>query len=340
MLKLNWRLLTATTVMALAMACMPAATPIVVIPQPPPVVNRATQPLHMGGPVSGSPASFVYPDGTEYRVRGITDFLLFARYVNGEDIKPVLQDRVNVGANLVRVFGMLASWGNPSSSPADGIIHFYPQEHADYVAKLRSFVDLLQSYGLRVEFVVFADAQFVMPNQGDQLNWWNLVWGQLWDKNNVLLQVCNECGKNGVDPNVFPNPQDTRGQLLASRDSGFESANPPPANGFAYSAYSSSRADIKWYVEQGSSMFYLIYGWGPGEEWQGTQGASILDEPLGAAERTIPGRRSNDVNAFKQLARSLVWGNGAVFHCDDCIQSVILGPTQHNAAVEFEGNLP
>lgn len=328
--------LTALTLTSLlAVGCLPTA--VVVTPAPPPPVVQPDpdlSPLHVEG------LRFVDGAGQEFRWKGVTDFLLLARYLNGENIEPILQDRVNVGANLVRVFGMLASWGNPATSPSDGIIHFFPQEHADYFDRLRTFLDLLKRYRLRCELVVFADAQIVMPDQGQQLAHWNRVAVSIGDKTNVVLQVVNQGKKNGVDSTVFPNPHDAWPNLLASRDSGMEGDNPPPANGFAYSAYTSSRADIKWFVEQGSSMYYLIYGWGPGTDWAGTHHISILDEPMGASEREQPGKRSADVNAFKQLARSLVWGNGATFHCDDCINSVVLGPVQHSAAVEFLGNLP
>lgn len=329
-------------VVGLTVACATGAIiPPQPPPQPPPVVNRAEQPLHMGGGnFAGAITTFRYPDEVEFRWKGITDFLLFPRYLGGENIEPILDDRVSVGANTLRTFGMLASFGNPNSSPADGLIHFYPQEHPDYFDKARAFADLLRSKGLRVEFVAFADAQIVMPNQGDQLAHWQHLTFALGDKPNVFLQVVNQAKKNGVDPTVFPNPHDAFTNLLASRDSGMESDNPPPPNGFAYSAYTSSRDDVKWFTEQGSSMFYLLYGWGPGQPWQGTLQASILDEPLGAAETNQPGRRSNDPYRFKQLARSLVWGNGATFHCDDCIQSQPLGPIQRAAAREFFGNLP
>ncbi len=315
-------------------SCMTATVPPVVTPNPTPPVVATLAPLHIDG------LAFVDATGHEFRWKGVTDFVLFSRYVHGEDITPVLKDRRSVGANLVRTFGMLASWGNPASSSADGVIHFYPQDYPDYFDKLRSFLDLLKLYELRCEFVVFADAQIVMPDQGQQLAHWNRVAVSIGDKTNVLLQVVNQGKKNGVDPTVFPNPQDAWPNLLASRDSGMEADNPPAPNGFAYSAYTSSRGDIKWFVEQGSSMYYLIYGWGPGEPWQGTRQVSILDEPMGASETNQPGRRSNDPALFKQLARSLVWGNGATFHCDDCVMSVPLGARQHAAAVEFLGNLP
>jgi hypothetical protein len=223
----------------------------------------------------------------------------------------------------------------------DSFAHLRPQEHADYFDKLGPFADLLASYQLRVEFVVFADAQIIMPDQPSQKAHWDRVAATLGGKKNVFLQVVNQGDKNGVDSLAFEKTAQFP-WLLESRDSGMESANPktPPLD---YSAYTSTRSDVKWFVETGSSMYYVLYGWGT-PDWQGTIAAgnqvAVLDEPMGASETDQPGKRSNDPGKFKQLARSLVWGNGATFHSDSGITSEIMGPVQHAAGVEFLGNLP
>ena len=317
-------------IVGMGVACATAAIPVPApVPQPPPPVNRAMLQISTRGAVAGygSTQQFVTSDGVDFRWKGITDFSLFWRYLNNEDITPILTERAAIGANVLRVLGMV-SW----------LDRFSPQERPDYFDKLGAFFDLAALHGLRVELVVFADAQIKMPNQADQLVQWDRVALVASSRTNVFLQVVNQGAKNGVESRNFPGHHAQFPNLLESRDSGMESANPPMPP-LDYSAYTSTRSDVKWYVETGSSMYYVVYGWGT-PEWGGTQQASVDDEPMGADEVDQPGRRSNDPARFKELARSITWGNGATFHCTDCIQSILLGPLQHASAVEFFANLP
>lgn len=98
--------------------------------------------------------------GAHWQWRGCTDFLLFHRYLQGEDIQPVLDERIAMGFNVLRVLGMVA-WDRLGFA-------FYPQRIPDYYTKLRAFADLLATNGLRMEFVVFADAQIIMPHEAEQ----------------------------------------------------------------------------------------------------------------------------------------------------------------------------
>lgn len=94
--------------------------------------------------------------------KGCTDFLLYQRFLEGEDIRPILLDRRYVGANLLRVLGM-----------CHNIARFYPRDYGDrYFTALPEFCALLGRYGFRCEFVVFADAQIIMPNESEQQEHW------------------------------------------------------------------------------------------------------------------------------------------------------------------------
>src|SRR5262245_44272309 len=82
-----------------------------------------------------------------WRGRGITAFMLYARYARGEDISPFLNYAQDIGANYLRVFGpvQVPPWG---------------QEWADYshpspqlFNELGSFLSVLAQRGFRCEFV-------------------------------------------------------------------------------------------------------------------------------------------------------------------------------------------
>lgn len=162
-------------------------------PTPPPVVEAppvvAPEPAHASageqGRLSVDGILFRREDGSIFPWRGFSDFRLYDRYLAGENIRPLLEERVNVGANLLRVLGMV-----------DSFAHLWPQEHAEYYDKLAPFAALLADYGLRLEFVVFADAQIVMPDRQAELEHGRRVLAAFADSPLVVVEWSNEAFKN------------------------------------------------------------------------------------------------------------------------------------------------
>jgi hypothetical protein len=101
-------------------------------------------------------------NGEYHTIVEATDFRLLARYLAGEDITPVLQDRAGLGFNTVRVLGMCAQ-----------MFRLFPQEYGErYWSGLVGLCQLAGQHGLRVELTVFADATLVMPDRADQIRHW------------------------------------------------------------------------------------------------------------------------------------------------------------------------
>jgi hypothetical protein len=317
-------------VAGLCAACLP--TPIAVVVQP---VVQAPAPNNL--PIPGP----LHVDGTEFRTAdnkiwiygGFTDFSLYNRYLNGENIDLILRERHDVGANIVRVFGMVDSFN-----------HLRPQEHADYYDKLRPFADEIGRHGLYLEFVAFADAQIIMPSQADQLIHWNKVALAFVDTSNVLMQVVNQGDKNGVDSTVFPllpwSGKSGVGGLLTSRDSGMEDTNPKlPV--MSYSAYT-SRRDLPKGMLAGQDLFWAINGYGAetpdGSGYAGTHQPTVTDENPGFGE-TEGKRWADPVRAYRLGVDEALWGNGGTFHCDDCILSNYLPAGQKADAIAFFNGL-
>jgi hypothetical protein len=106
----------------------------------------------------------------------------------------------------------MVTWGN-----------LYPQQNAAYYDQLRPFVDhLFQTWHLRVEFVIFADAQVIMPDRGDEDRHAHRVLDLLGSAANVFLEVENEQFKNipGNGPVAAEIGRTLRGHgpLIASGD--------------------------------------------------------------------------------------------------------------------------
>ena len=245
---------------------------------------------------------FVTEHGAPWVWKGATDFLLFKRFLEGQDIVPILNERKAVGANLVRVLGM-----------CHYITHFYPQDHANYYEKLSAFFDLLFEHRLYVEFVCFADQQEVKI---DEQAHFNRVCDVIRSKSNVFLELVNEWRKNGIDPNEFSKPSG----IISSRGSGLGD-EAPPTPGWDYHTWHGRRDWPKvlfanedmWFVKEG-----IVY---PNHHVDVPR-PTVADEPIGFGPHDIPGRRSNNPYVAKVTAETgLLFGSGATFHSDEGIQS-------------------
>lgn len=125
---------------------------------------------------------FVNEHGQRVFLNGHTDFLLYKKFLDGEDISPLLAERVRFGSNCARIIGMVNSFS-----------HWHPQEYGQrYYDELPAFFDLLDRFGLYGYFTVFADTEIVMPKQADQVAHFNKVVEQLQVCPNSLGELVNE----------------------------------------------------------------------------------------------------------------------------------------------------
>lgn len=173
-----------------------------------------TVPLVLG--ISGQ---FFTLNGQPWTAIECSDFSLYKRYLDGEDIRPVLQERAAIGFNLLRVWLL-----NTSVIPG-GLL---PSQYPDFYDKLAPFASLCASYGLCVEFTAFTSTQGLMPSVADQHAHWTRVCDALRGVGNVLLELVNEADQhdNRTDPSLLtmrPN-----GILASSGSNGAGSDSPTP----------------------------------------------------------------------------------------------------------------
>lgn len=275
---------------------------------------------------------FIDERNRPWQYRGCSDFSLAWRFIRGEDIEPILTDRIAVGCRVLRVLAMM-----------ENVAHFWPQQIPGYYQRIAAFVDKVASRGLRVEFVVFADARnkldearSVMPHLADQQAHYARVVAALQRKWAVLLELCNECEQNGVDPQRFQRPPPP---LIASRgSSGGEQLPPMPP--WSYTVRHGSRGP-QW-PRDAKGALDVRDGWPCSEEefkrgcvpFGGTHQPTVEDEPMGASEADQPGRRSNISDDFAYFgATAALMSAGATFHSDAGIQSEPFGPRQRACAI-------
>src|SRR5262245_50411095 len=84
--------------------------------------------------------------GARFTAIECSDFNLYNRFLRGEDIRPILQQRANIGFNLLRVW---------TAYVIAGIGRLVPRERGDFCAGIPEFLDLCSQFGLYVEFTAF-----------------------------------------------------------------------------------------------------------------------------------------------------------------------------------------
>jgi hypothetical protein len=294
-------------------------------PDPMPPVPPADE----EGPLVIAHPTICDPLGT-WRWKGFSDFLLFYRYLIGEDITPLINDRLGVGATLVRVFTMVA-WDDITP-------RFYPQDFPDYYGQLTAFIALLAQHGLRIELVLFCDcrdAPAVMPNSADRdrhqercIEAARAAGPETW---NVIVEVANEPFKNLPNGNeeAVARAQQLLGcgfLIAAGNYDAQSSTNWVPLNPGDYGTTHVDRSD-DW-PRKCKDIYDLAM--------EGTHCPWIGDEPMGAAEENDPGRRSNVSEDFAWYAAGCaMFGPGATFHSDAGTHSTLLGPNQQTCARAF-----
>ncbi len=291
------------------------------------------------GPLGITNAAFVDVYGKPWIGRGITDFLLFAKYLDGQNLEQILNERVEHGRNYVRVFGTLGGWGGwakrydngvDDGKPVMPLSFLFPQERGgDYYYQLSNFVDYLATFGMRIEFVIFADGQIVMPDYNERRAHSDKVVQAIAGKWNVMgIEYANEPFKNvpGGDREARDEAKRLkgRGAWIAAGDVSqlaWAEAIKPSGD---YGTHHGERAD-DW-TRRGRAL---------GELRDATGMPWISDEPMGASPVNKPGSRSNVASDFLHFATTTTLFGSALFHCDSCAFSDMLGPKELELLDEF-----
>jgi hypothetical protein len=241
-------------------------------------------------------------NGEYHTIVEATDFRLLARYLNGEDMVPVLQDRAGLGFNTVRVACMCRQ-----------MFDLNPMVIPDYDQRLPAFTRLLLTHGLRPEFVLFMDASLVMPNPSTQIQFFERVLDSLRDlAPYLLLELVNENDQvvNRIDAARFPQPY---GYLASHGSNGSQAAPVRPP--WRYETFHTNDAP-EWWRKTGHNAMELSEG-GPG--FSGSRVPVLANENTRAPDRFTSADR-----AFDAAAAAALLCAGSCFHSVSGKFSVIM----------------
>jgi hypothetical protein len=239
--------------------------------------------------------------GEEWQAVESSEFSLFKRNLDGEDIASILQQRAALGYNLFRIWILNQSVvgrrnnPNPADPPQDAGIH--PNQYPDFYERLGTFVDLCASVGIYTEITVFTSTGSLMPEEPDQQRHLDQTVAVLRDRTNVLLELVNEFDQH--DNACSSNLQKPTGVLSSHGSNGAD--QPPVRPTWDYELYHTNDQPEFQRKTGHNSM-----------EWADQSG-----HPCVANENTrYPDRDSSVAHAFDAAAGAALLCAGSCFHSE------------------------
>jgi hypothetical protein len=204
------------------------------------VVFRIPPAYHVGG--GSGTAQILTVSGQFFRNRGAlwtgiqtSEFSLPKRWLAGEEVRPILDERVALGFNEVR--GWLLNQSVVGQVYPEGI---HPNQYPDFYARIRALVELLGTYGMVAELTVFTSCNPLMRDPDDQHRHWLATMDCVTGLGNVRLELVNEwdwgAGENCPDHSLFS----MRPQGILSSSGSSTADAPPPTPIWDYVCYHSN----------------------------------------------------------------------------------------------------
>ena len=247
--------------------------------------------------ISGT--TFLKPDGSAFQWRGISAFRLLEFVAHGREAEAetYLRWAASKKLTIVRVFAM-----------ADGIFQLSPEEG---LRALPHLLEIARRNGLYVEVVAFTGTSVIKVDRAAFVKNIAAICAR---HPNALLELANEPG-HPTQAAEMHDPGHLQSLLrLVPAEVPVALGSVEYHDGFAAGTY------VTWHSPRGSDWVRRV-----------EEGAALLkkfkkpvinDEPIGAADAVVPGRRDNDPARFRAAARAMRRaGLGATFHYDGGIQT-------------------
>lgn len=254
-----------------------------------------------------------------WKWRGVSGFTLFEQYLRGRDIAPYCQWAASEKISLVRVFGMYCG----------KLGRLVPPEYPQYYHDLDDFLALVGTFGLSVEFVVFADMGTDPLRTMDAGRHYHDVADVLVARSGCVSEVCNEPFVNGFEPLTVYTPMSELAQALGHYNVDGPTASLPHAQ---YVTQHGQR-DSEWprRAKDLLELSRLGYSDDPNPAhppFLPLNVPCVGDEPMGIGPED-PGRRSmiaTDHAAYHALA--MLVASGSTIHGDFGLEARVPRPEE------------
>lgn len=254
---------------------------------------------------------FVDARGFPWTWRGCTDFRLPERVAAGVDIRSVLEDRLDVGATLVRMLSMKANNTGWEYDPRRS-------DHRDVARKL---FDMLGNLGMYGEWGVFADTKHWMPDPSEQQDYYGRQQEIVREYPHIFLELVNEDGHptQDLDSSRFARPAG----ILASHGSGLTDVQ-PVAPLWDYATYHARRSP----PPPGAKPFNNLNPYEFHPEWP-------HPVPYVCEESVKPEDYGFNPEYAAQMGRAAQLGPGATFHHNAWNEARVFTPEERVCAEAF-----
>lgn len=274
------------------------------------------RPLSGGAPSLVKRGKFFAQENGE-RWTGVmsTDFSLPKRFLMGEDVRRVLDDRASLGFNELRQW--LLNESVVGQIYPGGIS---PKQHGDFYARLRALWELCGSYGFAVEATAFTSCVPIMTNRDDQIHHWLGTQDAAQGLKNVRLELVNEYdwghGENAPHRDLWS----MRPAGIMS-SSGSSTADAPPSTPvWDYVLYHSNDLD-QWQRKVGHNAM----------EWGDTYNC-----PAASNENTrMPDHDNSEAHAYDAAAGAALLCASSCFHSQGGKYSTIFSPDERRLATKW-----
>jgi len=257
---------------------------------------------------------FGLSNGERWTAIECSDFALLAKYTNGEDIRPVLQQRSDCGFNLLRVW---------TAFDIPGIGTFTTIDYA----KIPPFVQLCYSYGLYVEFTGYTGIN-------DPYHWAKLVEAahacaaSPYSTVYPIMELVNELDQNTNEPDAWGRvfnpgwyPTPPPGLITSHGSNGSQAAPVRPA--WSYETFHTNMAN-EWWRKTGHNAM---------EFTEGAEGLAASGVPTLTNENTryLDGENSR-MHSYDAAAGAALLCAGSCFHSVNGKASVLWSEEEANCA--------
>jgi hypothetical protein len=188
------------------------------------------------------------------RLNGTDQFCALRRFLDGQDVLPLIRESLDLRFNVWRIFGQ-------GSIAQNGLLELRPQTTRDYYTSVAALSGFLNQHGIIPLWTIYADNQDVGLGVDHWVHFTEAV-----APYTVLVSGGNEWSKNGFDPQSLPTPP----LPWWSRGSDIGDAAPPIPNGATFSEFH-PRRDLPKSLDDAVASATWLRGRGYGK--------LIADEP-------------------------------------------------------------
>lgn len=242
--------------------------------------------------------------GLRYTHKQATNYLLFEKFLLGQDISGLLYDGFN-GYNVTISMVVVPQ--------QVGLPILIPSNFANFWSQVQPFCQYFLDKDKRLELTGLCDMGQIGWSHQQQVDFVNQLYDLVRPFPNVMFQLGNEVANQPIDIKNFNQPS---GIFWSRGSSTAGDPCPLPAGNYSDAHLSRNLDSTGLYLD--AQPYPMCRGY---DGYVGTNGPVITNETRGASNTEESSRRSTDPEYFRRIAAASKGWGGMTFHSDYGIHS-------------------